>query len=136
MTNCTVTRFDFQVLVEVPSGSIPVETVDYTKNHNITLDPYTTRTIEFYFYFPADGKFTVYPANVARFGSVVAVAQSQTFIVNRELTKSNLETMDEILSKGSKADIINFIATKNILNNNIFKFSDIYYLLKDKEFYL
>jgi len=64
------------VLVEVPSGSIPVETVDYTKHHNITLEPYTTRTIEFFFYFPAAGEFTVYPANVGRFDSVVAVAKS------------------------------------------------------------
>jgi hypothetical protein len=44
--------------------------------------------------------------------------------------------MDEILSKGSKEDIKNFVATKNILNPNIFRFSDIYYLLKDREFYL
>jgi hypothetical protein len=71
-----VTKYDFQVLVEVPSGSIPVETVDYTKNHNITLDPYTTKTIEFFFYFPTPGHFNVYPANVARFGNVVAVAKT------------------------------------------------------------
>jgi hypothetical protein len=40
--------------------------------------------------------------------------------------------MDEILSKGSKADILNFVATKNIQNPKIFSFNDIYYLLKDK----
>ena len=44
--------------------------------------------------------------------------------------------MDEILSKGSKEDIKNFVATKNILNPNIFRFTDIYYLLKDREFFL
>jgi len=37
---------------------------------------------------------------------------------------------------GSKEDILNFIATKNLLNEKIFKFKDIYYLLKDKDFYL
>lgn len=120
----------------MPEGSIPVETVDYTRNHNITLDPYTTTTIEYYFYFPKEGKFSVQPANVSRSGRVVAVAKPSVFTVNRELTKTNLETMDEILSKGSKADILNFISTKNILNNYLFKFSDIYYLLKDREFYL
>ena len=56
-------------------------------------------------------------------------------MVNQELTKNNLETMDEILTKGSKADILNFIQTKNIQNPKIFNFSDIYYLLPDKEFY-
>jgi hypothetical protein len=44
--------------------------------------------------------------------------------------------MDEILSKGSKEDILNFISIKNIMNPNIFRFSDIYYLLKDKDFYI
>lgn len=44
--------------------------------------------------------------------------------------------MSEILSKGSKSDILNFVNTKNISNPNIFNFNDIYYLLKDKEFYL
>jgi hypothetical protein len=122
--------------VEVPSGSIPVDTIDYTKSHNIVLDPYTTKTFEYFFYFPSSGQYEVYPANVARFGTVVAVAHTSVFKVNNEITRSNLETMDEILSKGSRADILNFVRTKNILNSNIFNFNDIYYLLKDKDFYL
>lgn len=55
VTNCTITKYDFQVLVEVPEGSIPVNTIDYTKNYNITLDPYTTQKIEYFFYFPSVG---------------------------------------------------------------------------------
>jgi len=52
VTNCSITKYDFQVLVEVPTGSIPVETGDYTKSYTITLEPYTTKTIEYFFYFP------------------------------------------------------------------------------------
>jgi hypothetical protein len=62
-------------LVEVPEGSIPVNTPDYTKSNSITLEPYTTKTFEFFFYFPRQGAFGVYPANVARSGTVVAVAK-------------------------------------------------------------
>jgi hypothetical protein len=75
VTNCSITRQDFQVLVEIPEGSIPVNTPEYTKSHTITLDPYTTRTFEYYFYFPLPGEFTVYPANVGRSGTIVAVAK-------------------------------------------------------------
>jgi hypothetical protein len=39
------------------------------------LDPYTTKTIEYFFYFPQPGNFDVYPANVARSGTVVALAK-------------------------------------------------------------
>lgn len=38
--------------------------------------------------------------------------------------------------KGTKEDILKFIETKNIQNPKIFSFTDIYYLLKDKDFYL
>lgn len=112
-----------------------VQSNDYTKSHNIQLDSFTTRTIEYYFYFPTTGNFKIYPANVARQGTVVAVAKPAEFAVLAEFTQSKLETMDEILSKGSKEDILNFVATKNILNPNIFRFGDIYYLLKDFDFY-
>lgn len=66
----------------------------------------------------------------------MAVAKDVLFDVKSERTITNLETIDEILSKGSKEDILNFIATKPLLNNKIFRFSDIYYILKDRDFYL
>ena len=50
----------------------------------------------------------------------MAVAKVLEFEVNAKRTVSNLETMNEILQKGSKEDILNFVATKNILNTNIF----------------
>jgi len=53
VTNCSAARHELQVLVEIPSGSIPVTTNDYTKTHNIILDPFSTKPIEYYFYFPS-----------------------------------------------------------------------------------
>ena len=47
-----------------------------------------------------------------------------------------MDTLDQILTKGSKDDILNFIETKNILNGKIFNFEEIYHLCKDKELYL
>ena len=43
--------------------------------------------------------------------------------------------MSDVLENGTMDEIINFIETKNILNSNIFNFSDIYYLLKNKQFF-
>lgn len=56
VTNCTPSRQELQVLVEIPAGSIPVTTNDYTKSHHIILDPYSTRPIEYFFYFPEVSK--------------------------------------------------------------------------------
>ena len=38
--------------------------------------------------------------------------------------------------KGNQDDILNFVATKNIFNPNIFNVHEILYLLQDKDFYL
>lgn len=51
-------------------------------------------------------------------------------------TVANLEVLDDILAKGNKEDILNFLQTKNIFNSKIFKIHEILYLLKNKEFYL
>lgn len=136
VTNCSVTKQDFQVLVEVPEGSIPVSTLDYTKSNSISLEPYTTKTFEYFFYFPRAGKFGVYPANVARSGTVVAVAKEAGFKVLTEKTTASEDHLDDLLTRGSKEDVLKFIETKNIFNSNIFNFADIYYLLRDREFFV
>lgn len=64
------------------------------------------------------------------------MAKETKFTVLLEKTVSNSEVLDELLQKGSKDDILNFIRVKNIFNPNIFKISDIYYLLRDEEFYM
>jgi len=136
VTNCSMSRQEFNVLVEMPEGSMPVIQQDYTKSYPLSIEAYTTQKIEYNFYFPSDGNFKVYAANVSRNGIVVAVAQERFFEVHKERTTKKLETIEEILSMGSKDDILKFVATKNILNPKFFNFSDIYYLLRDKEFFV
>ena len=125
-----------QILTEVPQGSIPVYNIEYTKSQNLVLKAYSTSILEFFFYFPSEGKFSIYPANASKEGLVYAVAKQKIFEVKKERVILKPETLDEILTKGSKDDILTFIETKNIFNYKIFKFSDIYHLLNDKEFYL
>ena len=47
-----------------------------------------------------------------------------------------MDSISEILLSGNKKDILNYLDTKNLQNRNIFKFEDIYWLFKDKDFYL
>ena len=136
ITNLSVTRQEFQVLYEIPEGAIPVQKNDYTKSSTLAVNTFTTQTLNYSFYFPKNGKFKVYPANISRNGLVLAVAKESVFDVHNERMSKKLETIDQILAQGSKDDILNFVATKNIQNREIFQFKNIYYLLKDKDFYL
>ena len=55
--------------------------------------------------------------------------------VKNKKTITELKTMNDILSGGNLDDILNFIESKNLFNYNLFNFSSIYWLLKNKEFY-
>jgi len=136
VTNVSVTRQEFQVLYEIPEGSLPIRQNDYTKSTTMTVNSFTTQTLTFFFYFPKSGKYKIYPANISRNGIVLAIAKEKVFEVNNERISKKLETIDQILAQGSKEDILEFIKTKNLHNTEIFNFHNIYYLLKDKSFYL
>ena len=136
VTNLSVTRQEFQVLYEIPEGSIPVQKNDYTKSTTLVVNSFTTQTLDYSFYFPKNGEFKVCPSNISRNGLVLAVAKENCFDVHNERVSKKLETIDQILAQGSKEDILNFVASKNIQNREIFQFRNIYYLLKDKDFYL
>ena len=136
VTNSSSSRQQLQVLVEVPEGSIPVNSLDYTKSHNITLNAFTTQTIEFLFYFPQVGKFKVNPPNVSKRGKVVAVGKVIEVEVKLEKTYATLETLSAVLTKGSQEDVLNFARTKNIWNRKVFDFNAIYWLLLEKDFFL
>jgi hypothetical protein len=136
VTNATISQQEFQILYEIPEGALPVIINDYTKSQAFTLDSFTTRTLDYYFYFPFPGKFSGYPANLSKDGLVYAIAKDSHFDVHLERTQKKLETMDQVLSQGSKEDILEFVEKKNLFNREIFSFENIYYLLKDADFYL
>jgi len=136
VTNSSSSRQQLQVLVEVPEGAIPVNTLDYTKSHSIYLNAFSTETRDFLFYFPQVGKFKVNPPNVSKRGKVVAVGNATEVEVKLEKTYATLETLSAVLSKGSQEDVLNFARTKNIWNRKVFDFNAIYWLLLQKEFFL
>ena len=135
VTNVSVTRQEFQVLYEIPEGSLPIRQNEYTKSTTMTVNSFTTQTLNFFFYFPKNGNFKIYPANISRNGIVLAISKEKTFEVHNERISKQLETIDQILAQGSKEDILEFVKSKNLHNKEIFNFSNIYYLLKDKKFY-
>ena len=63
ITNCSVATLNFEILCEIPDGSLPLNTLYYTKSINMTIPSYTTKHFEYFFYFPSVGKFDIYPAN-------------------------------------------------------------------------
>ncbi|KAL4445666.1 hypothetical protein ABPG74_006217 [Tetrahymena malaccensis] len=141
VTNCTGGQQEIQVLTEVPEGSVPVHTIEYTKSYTQKLDSYSTKIFEFYFYFPAVGDYSIYPANVSKNGQVLCVAKDTQFQVKKELTQISLNTLDQVLSQGTKEDILKFLKEKdwqdtNKQSNFNSTFLSIVFMCTDKEFFI
>jgi len=52
--------------MDIPEGSIPLRSHEQTQILNVSIPAYNTKTFEREFYFPKEGKYHVYPANVSR----------------------------------------------------------------------
>jgi hypothetical protein len=136
ITNSTESEHEVQVITEIPQGSIPVTTLEYSKSTTMKLDPLSTKIVEFFFYFPGTGDFTCYPASITKDGFLVASAPGvEQLQVKTEVTKKDMTNLKDILSSGSQEDILNFMKEKDLSNYEIFQFESIYWLLKDKGFY-
>ena len=123
-TNCSVAHLEFQVLTEIPEGAMPIQSLEYTKQHLVDLGAFSTSRVSFYFYFPGAGHFTAYPASASRDVKVLAIApNAPPFEVREKKTIVKMETFGDLIRNGSKADILEFVRSKNIMNPQIFDFS-------------
>lgn len=137
VTNVSSVEQKIQVITEVPEGAIPLIKNDFHQHLDLKLNQFSTHTFEFYFYFPSKGNFTYCPACVTRDGKKVTTQATSLVItvLDEPPKKTELKNIKDILAQGSKQDILKFMEKENITNPKIFNFNDIYWLLRDEDFY-
>ena len=134
VTNSTVSGQKVSVITEIPQGALPVQRADTLSALPQIIDSFCSKIIEFKFYFPNDGKFTIYPSTVAKGDKILATAKSGVvFEVGKKVPNTNLESISDILSSGKIEDILNFLRTKNILDYKIFDSNSIGWLLNNEK---
>ena len=136
ITNSNDIEYEINILTEIPQGSIPVNKLDYFKSTTINLRPLTTEIIEFNFYFPKTGEFTIYSASITKDAQLVGTAAcpKTLTVLDKKKSAANVESIIDVLDTGNKNDILEFLKTQNLCDQ-LFKMSDIYFQLKDKQFY-
>lgn len=133
VTNTSDTEHDVQLLIDVPKGSVPIGSHEYTKIISQPLSPFSVVPHEMQFYFPEAGAFPLYPANVSKNSKVAAKADSSELLdVKDKLTEVKLETFQDVLRNGTDEDILQFLADKNIFDNRTFNVSEILWMLRKK----
>ena len=135
VTNISSEDINCEILMQIPEGSIPVDSDEYKIIETANINSYTSVIYEQSFYFPEKGMFKQYPASASINDLVIAKAGLKTFEVvsNIQLTKDEISTIDDVLNQGNKEEIIEFINKKEIIDEK--DLEKIYWMLKDKDFY-
>ncbi|CAD8195213.1 unnamed protein product [Paramecium octaurelia] len=131
ITNCSSKKLNVFLLQEIPNGSLPYDQNNYSSINTVSLKPYQSSTYHYSFYFPNIGSFSVYPAVVSTEKAVIAVAEEYQFIVVGSSQILNKENLMDIIQKGSKDDILEYLR-----NNSQVDLSQIKRYFKDRTFYL
>jgi hypothetical protein len=114
LTNPSGQRQKLQVLLQIPIGALPVGSGFYTRGVYVVLEPYTAQKLEYYFYFPATGKYRHYPVTVARNDKVVAAAAPFTFNVVERLTRIDKTSWAWLSQNGTPEEVLAFLGQANL----------------------
>ncbi len=132
ITNPTSTPSAIELLVQIPKGSVAASGSQETRTIQMQLDAFSTKTFDYYFYFPTAGNFGHYPAHVSSDEKVLAVADSVQFNVTDEPAALD-KTSWEFVSQNATADeVMDFLSEHNVLRLDL---SQIAFRMKDSEFF-
>ena len=120
------------VLLQIPRGAIPVEKGFYTRTRPIALEPYSTTTFEFLFYFPVPGDYAHFPAHVSRRGELVAAAAPATLKVVDNPSRADTTSWDYISQQGTSDEVLAFLARENV---NRLQLNRLAWRLRDRPFF-
>ena len=116
VTNPTSARQKLSVLLQIPQGALPVNGSKATDSRRLQLEPYSTQTQEYYFYFPAPAAQLLphYPVHVARDEQIVGEAKPFTFKVVQQLSQVDKTSWDYVSQYGKETEVFAFLDQANI----------------------
>jgi len=132
VTNPTSSPQKLDVLLQVPTGAIPVLNGQSTRSVHIDLQPYATQTLEYHFYFPAAGKYPHYPVHVAKNERLLAQAAPFTLNVVDKLSRVDTESWDYVSQQGTSEDVLRYLQQQNL---HRVKLDRIAFRMQDKAFF-
>ena len=129
LTNPTSNPQKLSILLQIPKGAIPLANGFETRGNLLQLEAYSTETIEYFFYFPATGKFPHYPVHVAKDQELIAHAAPQILKVVEKLSKIDRTSWGWISQNGSTEELITYLNENNLER---LKLEDIAWRMQEK----
>src|SRR5207248_1645031 len=121
VTNPSSAPQKLTVLLQIPRGALSVSGSKATDSQRLRIEPYTTKTLEYFFYFPAPAAQPQphYPVHVARDEQVVGSAKPFVFNVVKQLSEVDKVSWDYLSQYGSDADVFTFLEQNNVARLNL-----------------
>jgi len=112
VTNVSSVSQTAEILVQVPSGSIPCGVECFqTKSWSQTVSPYGTYRREFFFYFPEAGTYTHYPVHVNKNGSTIGYSKDDyKLTVEAGLVEPDTTSWRYLANIAEEKAVIEFLA--------------------------
>ncbi|MDE0838443.1 MAG: hypothetical protein OSB41_05245 [Kiritimatiellae bacterium] len=132
LTNPTSTRRKVDVLMQIPKGALPVQNGFFTRSQHTQVQPYSTKKLEYHFYFPFPGDFGHFPVHVATDGDLLAYTDAFTFHVVAKLSSIDKASWDYISQHASNAEVIRYLNENNIDRLNL---ELIAFRMRDRSFF-
>ena len=135
VTNISPDNITCEILLQIPEGSIPVDSEEYKVIETASINSYQSHILEQKFYFPEEGNFKQYPASASINDLVIAKSGVKTYevISNIQLSKEEISSIDDVLDQGNKKEILKFIKNSQVIKEE--DLEKIYWMLNDKDFY-
>ncbi|MGV3530792.1 MAG: hypothetical protein ACO1QR_00375, partial [Chthoniobacteraceae bacterium] len=110
-----------QVLLQIPRGAIPVAGSKVTDTRQIDLKPYSTQTLDYFFYFPAAGEqpFPHYPVTASRDGAVLGAGKPFTFRVVGKPTQVDAASWEYLSQYGTEDQVFAYLEKANLQRVNL-----------------
>lgn len=114
LTNPTSTNQKLDVLLQIPTGAIPVRNGFITEGKHLELSSYATESLEYSFYFPIPGTFPHFPVHVAKNEQLIAFAEPTRLAVVRELSTVDKTSWAWLSQNGDEKDVLQWMEKNNV----------------------
>ena len=114
ITNPTSSVRKLRYLAQIPTGAVPLQKGFYSEGRPFRLEPYSTQTLEFYFYFPEAGEFPVYPIQVGSDKGHVGGADAFSFKVVDQLSKRDKTSWAWVSQNASPKEVLQYLLEHNL----------------------
>lgn len=131
ISNANASTMKLEILQQIPQGSIPVNNSQNTMTNFLTLNPYETKTLEYFFYFPTTGTFKHFPVHASAEGILSSYDTPFTFNVVEKASEIDETSWLHISQNASDDQVLSYLKGANL---HLIKLPLTFWRLKDSKF--